>query len=216
MNLKRLILPTIACLFAGALLSVASSWLFEYRFSGMDLGPALPLANPTWPMPIDPTWPADAAVPTQTERLDGPGIQLRSFTAYGPVDSFNVTEIRSGWPIGCMRRFTYSRWPMTSSLVPIQSRPDDPRYAGLNLLRHPNRARNSILPDGEAYFPLLPVWWAFAASTVLYAVPAGVVWFFAFGFRAWRRTRKGLCVACGYPRGTSAVCTECGKPRLQP
>ncbi|XVJ58389.1 MAG: hypothetical protein HEQ23_02915 [Tepidisphaera sp.] len=211
MNLKRLILPTIACLFAGALLSVASSWLCEYRFSGMGLGPSSPLANRTWPMPIDPTWPAEAASPTQAERLDGPGIQIRSFIAYGSVDSFNVTEIRSGWPIACMRRFSSSRWPMTSSLLPRQQRPDDLRYAGLNLLKHPNPAGISIVPDGQAYFPVLPVWGAFAASTVLYAVPAGVLWFFAVGFRAWRRTRKGLCVACGYPRGASAVCTECGK-----
>lgn len=30
--------------------------------------------------------------------------------------------------------------------------------------------------------------------------------------RRWRRRRSGLCEYCAYPRGTSAVCTECGRP----
>lgn len=208
---RRIMFGAGACLLAGALLSVASSWHCEYRFSGMGLGPRVPIAGPLqWPMPVDPTWPAEAASPKQADRLAGPGIEIRSFVTYGSVDMFDMTEIRSGWPLACMRRITSSRWPMTSSLLPLQQRPDDVLYAGLNLLKHPNPAGISIVPDGQAYFPVLPVWWAFAASSAIYAIPAGVLWFFLSEFRTWRRKRKGLCVACGYPRGTSAVCTECG------
>lgn len=212
MNTRRITTILSVSLALGALITVATSWLCEYRFSGMGLGPAVPLANPAWPMPVDPTWPAEASAPSQGNKLDGPGIEIRSFVAYGPVDSFYMTEVRSGWPLACMRRVTSARWPMTSSLLPRQIRPDNVLYAGVNLLKHPNPAGISIVPDGRAYLPVLPVWGAFAASSATYAVPVAAIWVAVLSLRARRRSRKDLCVACGYPRGASPVCTECGKP----
>lgn len=49
-----------------------------------------------------------------------------------------------------------------------------------------------------------------AVNTAFYAA---VVWILFAGpgrFRRWRRLHRGLCLACAYPIGTNAVCTECG------
>ena len=58
--------------------------------------------------------------------------------------------------------------------------------------------------------PWRPLWPGFAANTMLYAA---MLWLLA---RAWSwirqylRARRGLCPGCGYPAGSSPVCTECG------
>jgi hypothetical protein len=60
--------------------------------------------------------------------------------------------------------------------------------------------------------PLRPLWPGFAINTAIYAA---ILWmlFAAPGMiRHRRRIKRGLCPACGYPVGESAVCTECGKP----
>jgi hypothetical protein len=60
--------------------------------------------------------------------------------------------------------------------------------------------------------PLIPIWPGFAINTIFYAA---ILWllFAAPGLiRRRRRIKRGLCPACAYPVGDSAVCTECGKP----
>jgi hypothetical protein len=55
------------------------------------------------------------------------------------------------------------------------------------------------------------LWPGFAINTIFYA---GILWvLFAIPgrVRRWRRIKRGLCPACAYPVGDSAVCTECGK-----
>jgi hypothetical protein len=66
------------------------------------------------------------------------------------------------------------------------------------------------------FVPYLPLWPGFAINTIFYAAILWVL-FFAPGIikRAIRR-RRGLCPACGYPIGTSEVCTECGKQVASP
>ena len=59
--------------------------------------------------------------------------------------------------------------------------------------------------------PLKPIWPGFTINTVFYA---GILWvLFAapFALRSRIRIRRGLCPACAYPVGDSAVCTECGE-----
>jgi hypothetical protein len=35
-------------------------------------------------------------------------------------------------------------------------------------------------------------------------------WFLGIIITRWSRRRRNRCMACGYPIGTSSVCTECG------
>ena len=52
----------------------------------------------------------------------------------------------------------------------------------------------------------------FAFNTLFYAAILWLLFAGPFALRRWRRIKRGLCLACAYPVGTSAVCTECGKP----
>ena len=65
----------------------------------------------------------------------------------------------------------------------------------------------------------LYMWWirpGLAMNTLLTAV---IGWLLICGpsalgrlIRGFSRIGRGLCPACAYPTGASAVCTECGKP----
>lgn len=60
--------------------------------------------------------------------------------------------------------------------------------------------------------PIRPIWGGFAANTVFYA---SVLWILVAASGAVRRrvrVRRGLCPACAYPTGSSAACSECGRP----
>ena len=68
-------------------------------------------------------------------------------------------------------------------------------------------------PDGafQRAVPINPAWPGFAVNTLFYAI---VLWLLIpgpFALRRFIRMRRGLCPACAYPRGESAVCSECGK-----
>jgi hypothetical protein len=64
--------------------------------------------------------------------------------------------------------------------------------------------------DIGSELPLRPIWPGFAINTLFYAA---ILWLLFAGpgrVRRWRRSKRGLCVKCAYPVGTSDVCTECG------
>jgi hypothetical protein len=69
-------------------------------------------------------------------------------------------------------------------------------------------ARTSLF--GTRDFPFRPLWPGFAINTLFYAAILWLLFAAPFVLRRWRRVRRGLCPACGYPVGTSPVCTECG------
>ena len=59
--------------------------------------------------------------------------------------------------------------------------------------------------------PLRPIWSGFAINTLLYAT---VLWLLIpgpFVLRRFIRVKRGLCPACAYAVGESAVCSECGE-----
>jgi len=52
----------------------------------------------------------------------------------------------------------------------------------------------------------------FAVNTVFYAVALWLLICGPFALRRFIRAKRGLCPACAYPCGASAVCSECGTP----
>ncbi len=59
--------------------------------------------------------------------------------------------------------------------------------------------------------PLRPLWPGFAVNTLVFAAS---LWFLIcgpFALRRHIRTKRGRCGKCGYPKGRSDVCSECGK-----
>jgi hypothetical protein len=59
-------------------------------------------------------------------------------------------------------------------------------------------------------YPLSPIPLGFAANTFLYALLLFAFFLAPRHLRRRSRRRRGLCLKCAYPVGTSAVCTECG------
>jgi len=62
----------------------------------------------------------------------------------------------------------------------------------------------------ERFLPFLPIWPGFAINTIFYAAIVWIIFVAPFALRRFRRIKRGLCPACAYPIGSSAVCTECG------
>ncbi len=84
-------------------------------------------------------------------------------------------------------------WVVATSLTP--TRPDLPFGPQLT---------TGHLPYGVA----AP---GFGFNTLFYAALLWLLFFGPFTLRRHLRARRGLCPACGYPVGESAVCSECGK-----
>ena len=64
---------------------------------------------------------------------------------------------------------------------------------------------------GHSAVPLRPTWPGIVVNTLFYAAALWLLIRGPFALRHLIRRRRGLCPACGYPIGESAVCSECGK-----
>ncbi len=109
-----------------------------------------------------------------------------------------------GWPVLSMwcwfREFRFDRTARGPEL-----------FGGLQLSDFAATGPRDIRWYRLRALPLRPIWPGFAINTVFYA---GVLWLLIpgpFAMRRFIRRRRGLCPACGYPAGESAVCSECGK-----
>jgi hypothetical protein len=80
----------------------------------------------------------------------------------------------------------------------------------------PKLTSHYLLPSIERPLPLSPVTVGFAINTIFYAAIVWLLWFGPGTIRRWRRIKRGLCPACGYPVGTNPLCTECGGPVRNP
>ena len=58
--------------------------------------------------------------------------------------------------------------------------------------------------------PLRPLWPGLALNAVLYSVCLAVLLFAPRIVRRHIRVARQMCPTCGYPTGTSAICSECG------
>lgn len=77
---------------------------------------------------------------------------------------------------------------------------------------------SGIVVGEESFFylvryvvPVMPWWPGFVVSSAGWAVVSLATWKGAGALGRAMRPRPGLCRGCGYPRGTSPVCTECGR-----
>lgn len=128
-------------------------------------------------------------------------IQLSSDGVYSSDGQPDLVRIEAGWP---MPALTGSFWTMGSRLnsriqqsIPIPIR-----------LVYPSNTRATA--DDCTLVPILPLWPGFAINTLLYAATLWLLFAGPFALRRAIRRRRGLCIACGYPIGSSPVCTECG------
>jgi hypothetical protein len=60
--------------------------------------------------------------------------------------------------------------------------------------------------------PIRVILSGFVVDSVLFALLLWLIYFGCSTPRRWRRAKRGLCLKCAYPIGTSDTCTECGRP----
>ncbi len=165
-----------------------------------------------WPVHVPAEWPQ----PRMLHSRIGRGLRLDLGNTAAGDDSgpngtrrllteYRITSVRSGWPLLSMQ----------SRTLTVRQR---------DQLEHVDRTPVITLPywflqyvEGisEGYgvtraLPLVPIWPAFLTSTLIYALGFWILLRLPRAVRRQIRSRRGQCVQCGYPRGSSDVCTECG------
>lgn len=114
----------------------------------------------------------------------------------GPVCRYEL-RCQAGWPLRCAMARCSGENAGTAPLPPRCG-----LSAGLAI----------SAADPTRRLGVLPVWPGSAVNSVLYG---GLLWLLAASVREVRhrrRARLGQCQRCGYPKGVSSVCTECGAP----
>lgn len=116
--------------------------------------------------------------------------------------------VSAGWPLRSVRRVIHQY------IAPL-SLPGSPEF------RTPCNWREGLEIPAELKWldrqsrgalPVEPVWVGFAVDTLFQAAIMWCILAAPFALRRRSRTRRGLCLHCGYPIGSSDVCSECGKP----
>jgi hypothetical protein len=110
-------------------------------------------------------------------------------------------------------------WPLLSMSTAFASGTPPPSFHARGPLEGveiepPADAANLYDASGRT-LPLRPVWLGFAADTLFFAVVAWLLISVPVVLRRVSRAGRGVCPACGYPPGESAVCPECGTPRTK-
>lgn len=62
----------------------------------------------------------------------------------------------------------------------------------------------------QRYLPTRPIWRGCVFNSLFYSASLFIPVFGPAAIRRYHRSIRGRCVHCGYPRGSSPICTECG------
>lgn len=123
----------------------------------------------------------------------------------------------AGWPFRCLfyeqhRTALNASWASVAPFAPPTSWREGltiPQWIPWCSRERPGWANLNAIPE-VCYLPVRPLWNGFVGNLLFYTV---LLWSLSLAAgalsRLWRRHRR-LCELCGYPRGTSPVCTECG------
>ena len=187
MRILRWFLIGIVALIGGALVNEAVIRIPLSRAqSSSDLF-STPVHVRGWPMSVPSHWPPADAAQTKAEK----GIAFERWVARA-IDAdhsyYAAQSIWAGWPLRALvAEDSVEEHPLMPASI-------DP----MSIIRMPNK----------------PLWAGLLANSALFGC---VLWLLAVaGDRFTRyqirsfRLRRHLCPSCGYPRGTSSICTECG------
>ncbi len=177
-----------------------------------------------------------------TGARDDAGIKVQvQFYDDGLVRSFELTtshpsphqsrpwdralRTRAGWPLrslaGEQWRAAVGHLQGAVRAVALPAGSSAPGPEAVHVAAFPIQ-RNTASGTQYRLAPLRPIWPGFGINTLFYAA---MLWllipgpFTLLALRRFIRRKRGLCPACGYPAGESAVCSECGKElpkRLRP
>lgn len=206
---RRLITRAFICLLLGAILNVAVAWgcvwwaLPASRAAGPQHRASWAGSVPAgWIAPTSPLWIETSAGLTEYR------LHTISPSERYPVIAYVQHVLEAGLPFRSM--FVERHYEENAGVT----------YSGF-MLGSLSGERRGLIPEwipGTRYSRasrLLPgsiMWIGFAANSVLYGFLSGVIFGLLLGWHRRRRVRRNECAACGYPIGTSPVCTECGAP----
>ena len=124
-----------------------------------------------------------------------------------------ASKVESGWP---MRMLGWEADPGLAIPLPKFSTPSGTRRRmsflscregiSLELVIKP------VLGSLQRRLPLAPIPVGMAVDVVVFAAGLGAIGLPILVYRSCRRASRAECPACGFPVGTSVVCTECGRP----
>jgi hypothetical protein len=222
--MRRRLVTICVCLLLGAIVNVAVAW-------GLSLWGKLPWSAqiefleqtpPDLEEFVPPNW-VDSnthVVMRPLKRSSIAGLKIIQLTSISvSIGPGQITRPvprvlhlqRAGWPLLALECTGHLEWKDSPSngdqiLVPRW-------HAGFNVgSAFSPRTEDLYCPTYERPLPLQPLWPGFAINTVFYAAIVWLLFAVPGRIRRFIRIRRGRCGACGYPIGTSDVCTECGKP----
>lgn len=103
----------------------------------------------------------------------------------------------AGWPL--LTLVSWQSW---------DSEQFDAHHWGIRWLPDRDPRLQQIDPPA---LPMYPMWRGFILNSFFYAIMLVGAFRIPLAGRTWLRERQSVCPACGYPRGSSPVCTECGE-----
>lgn len=224
MTVARHIFRVGLCLLAGVVISYGVAWWFEYERTSRVLYSAQFAIRPSvrhegsfaWPVPTE-QWPKDITPPALGPdrvflAVESAGTDFWTFARQTDAGWFQVDEVASGWPWRCTSHVSFLSNHI--SVYPTSPIPDTRVwYGGWHAFDIKQPAHLPTLWPIALHFPLRPLWGGLAINTAIYG---SIVWLLTGGVVVARRSvrrRRNQCEGCGYPRGVSPVCTECGRKR---
>jgi hypothetical protein len=155
-----------------------------------------------------PLWSEFEAMATRIgDSLVGKQVPRQGAFPSRPAVPGGIIEDARGWPMRSMRC-----WWDCGNTAQTEANTDEYLRAGILLEPYvPARPRSYSLDDQRA-LPLQPIAVGFMANTMAYALALFLLFSFVLWTKRTFRRLRGCCRKCGYPVGTSPVCTECGAP----
>jgi hypothetical protein len=130
--------------------------------------------------------------------------------------------LEPAWDTTIMRTLDARGWPMLALWGGFESTAghvDGGFVEELGEVRHaivlPRYFEGALRTEMTRVLPLAPLWPGFAVDALFYSTVFALLLLMLRGpgvIIATVRHASGRCPACGYPRGESPICTECGAP----
>ena len=136
-------------------------------------------------------------------------VELRSHSprdlAKADVEFYYVHVVYAGWPFDALRA---RAWTIDAVRGGFWAPPAPPKLDGALVVDSHDAA--APFYNMERLLPFDVEWLGFVVNTIFYG---GILYLLVRrpeAIRRFFRIRREACAACGYPIGSSAVCTECG------
>lgn len=218
--MRGVVVMAVAAMMIGVGLSYGVAWKIEawaerrplamkkaevQNAAAMDVPKEWPISPASWGFPAN--TPATTRPPESASFIRSVGREVRDFQVLEDPIMQGLVEHRLGWPAHSAVRYERLWWHVRD----FPSIPSPVAGVWNGGAQAPAWASPMGLRKGLR-LAVRPIWSGLAVNAVVYGamVLPGLLGLRA-GWRAAARKRlAGTCTACGYPRGVSEICTECG------